>query len=241
MESECVRVICSEHALVAAHPSEHSIWWRQCSAGYSSPSSTPTSPDLGPSQYLFGDNSALNKLLKCCGENDVVDNGDATLRASLSRTFDVVNQCLEFAVTLVVEVLLYIHRNRRLIRDGEPRTSTSTFTQLLSSEVTLVHRRAVSGSWCTARVVGRYCYPAVGYRGCRNQGRLCGESKAVMGSFVKVCTRPECSLTCFVCCRELYLSITKKKEEKFLVFPLPSRSFLVFPILFHHRKACNEP
>ena len=30
----------------------------------------------------------------------------------------------------VVEVLLYVHRNRRFIRDGrEPRTSTSTFTQ----------------------------------------------------------------------------------------------------------------
>ena len=28
-----------------------------------------------------------------------------------------------------VEVLLYVHRNRRFIRDGELRTSTSTFTQ----------------------------------------------------------------------------------------------------------------
>ena len=27
-----------------------------------------------------------------------------------------------------VEVLLYVHRNRRFIRDGEPRTSTSTFS-----------------------------------------------------------------------------------------------------------------
>ena len=35
---------------------------------------------------------------------------------------------------LLVEVLLYVHRNRRLIRDGEPRTATSTFTQLLSSD-----------------------------------------------------------------------------------------------------------
>ena len=34
----------------------------------------------------------------------------------------------------LVEVLLYVHRNRRLIRDGEPRRATSTFTQLLSSE-----------------------------------------------------------------------------------------------------------
>ena len=31
------------------------------------------------------------------------------------------------------EVLLYVHKNRRLIRDGEPRTATSTFTQFLSS------------------------------------------------------------------------------------------------------------
>ena len=33
-----------------------------------------------------------------------------------------------------VEVLFYVHRNRRFIKDGEPRTATSTFTQLLSSE-----------------------------------------------------------------------------------------------------------
>ena len=37
----------------------------------------------------------------------------------------------------MVEVLLYVHRNRRLIvRDREPGTATSTFTQLLSSVVT---------------------------------------------------------------------------------------------------------
>ena len=35
---------------------------------------------------------------------------------------------------MLTEVLHYVHRNRRLIRDGEPRTATSTFTQLLSSE-----------------------------------------------------------------------------------------------------------
>ena len=33
----------------------------------------------------------------------------------------------------LVEVLLYVHRNRRLIRDEEPRMATSTFTQLPSS------------------------------------------------------------------------------------------------------------
>ena len=31
-------------------------------------------------------------------------------------------------------MLLYVHRNRSFIRNGEPRASTSTFTQLLNSE-----------------------------------------------------------------------------------------------------------
>ena len=41
------------------------------------------------------------------------------------------------------EVLLYVHRNRRVIRDGEPRTATSSFTQLLNSVLQMllyVHR-----------------------------------------------------------------------------------------------------
>ena len=38
--------------------------------------------------------------------------------------------------SVVVQVLrLYVSRNRRFIRDGEPRTSTSTFTQLPSSVI----------------------------------------------------------------------------------------------------------
>ena len=41
---------------------------------------------------------------------------------------------LFFVVVVVAEVLLYVRRNRRLIRDRETRTATSTFTQLLSSE-----------------------------------------------------------------------------------------------------------
>ena len=40
---------------------------------------------------------------------------------------------IAFRYLVRYSVLLYVHRNRRLIRDGEPRTSTSTFTQLLSS------------------------------------------------------------------------------------------------------------
>ena len=55
------------------------------------------------------------------------------LRASSSRG------CNSTLWRMLVEVLLYVHRNRRFIRDGirdgEPRTSTSTFTQLLSSDV----------------------------------------------------------------------------------------------------------
>ena len=35
-------------------------------------------------------------------------------------------------------VQCYIHRNRRLIRDGKPWTATSTFTQLLNYETTFV-------------------------------------------------------------------------------------------------------
>ena len=36
-------------------------------------------------------------------------------------------------VVVVVEVLLYVHRNRRRLISGEPGTVTSTFTQLLGS------------------------------------------------------------------------------------------------------------
>ena len=39
-----------------------------------------------------------------------------------------------FRFSVMVQVLLYVHRNRRIIRDRGPRTSASTFTQLLSSE-----------------------------------------------------------------------------------------------------------
>ena len=44
----------------------------------------------------------------------------------------------EPTVVVVVKVLLYIHINRRFIRDGKPRMSTLTFTQLLSSESQLL-------------------------------------------------------------------------------------------------------
>ena len=51
--------------------------------------------------------------------------------------------------TILVEVLLYVHRNRRIIRDGEPRTSSSTFTQPLSS----VHHHHLRRIYCPRRVV----------------------------------------------------------------------------------------
>ena len=35
-------------------------------------------------------------------------------------------------------MLLYVHRNRRLIRDGEPMVAISTFTQLLSSDLSFM-------------------------------------------------------------------------------------------------------
>ena len=41
-----------------------------------------------------------------------------------------------WAVPLSGRALLYVHRNRRLIRDGSPATATSTFTQLLALTVT---------------------------------------------------------------------------------------------------------
>ena len=43
----------------------------------------------------------------------------------------------------VDEVLLYVHRNRRFIRDGQPRTFTYTFTQLLSSVVRILTRHGI--------------------------------------------------------------------------------------------------
>ena len=39
----------------------------------------------------------------------------------------------ELSMSSLVECCFTVHRNCRLIRDGEPRTSASTFTQLLSS------------------------------------------------------------------------------------------------------------
>ena len=39
---------------------------------------------------------------------------------------------------LFLSVLLYVHRDLRTIRGEEPRTATSTFTQLLNSEASFV-------------------------------------------------------------------------------------------------------
>ena len=39
-------------------------------------------------------------------------------------------------------LLLYVHRNRKAHQDGQPRTATSTFTQLLNSEQPLKEQDA---------------------------------------------------------------------------------------------------
>ena len=38
------------------------------------------------------------------------------------------------SVDVKLKLLFHVPRNRRFIRDGEPRMSTSTFTQLLTSD-----------------------------------------------------------------------------------------------------------
>ena len=50
-------------------------------------------------------------------------------------------------------VLLYVHRNRKAYYDGKPRTATSTFTQLLNSEL-------------PALVVFAFCVFGRGWVGC---------------------------------------------------------------------------
>ena len=46
----------------------------------------------------------------------------------------------------LVEALLYVHGNRRLMRDGEPRAATSTFRQLPSSVILRSVSAALTGS-----------------------------------------------------------------------------------------------
>ena len=42
---------------------------------------------------------------------------------------------------LILLILLYIHRTVKTIRDGEPKTATSTFTQLLNSVASAANLR----------------------------------------------------------------------------------------------------
>ena len=58
----------------------------------------------------------------------------ASILVLMLITADTSNTLIRDEEEKLVEVLFYVHRNRSLIRDGEPRTATSTFTQLLSSE-----------------------------------------------------------------------------------------------------------
>ena len=53
--------------------------------------------------------------------------------------FHTAPELCECVILLVGWVLLYVHRNRRLIRDREPRTATSTFTQLKTSASVILH------------------------------------------------------------------------------------------------------
>ena len=75
--------------------------------------------------------------MKCCftstGNRRLIRDRDRE-PGTVTSTF---TQLLCSATGMVGSVLLYVHRNRRLIiRDREPRTVTSTFTQLLCSVVT---------------------------------------------------------------------------------------------------------
>ena len=58
----------------------------------------------------------------------------ASILVLMLITADTSNTLIRDEEEKLVEVLFYVHRNRSLIGDGEPRTATSTFTQLLSSE-----------------------------------------------------------------------------------------------------------
>ena len=63
--------------------------------------------------------------MRCCGVPDTSPQRGVTEVAEAEHTD--------------AEVLLYVHRNRRFLRDRSPgRTSTSTFTQLLTSTNTEV-------------------------------------------------------------------------------------------------------
>ena len=67
----------------------------------------------------------------------LIDNTIITIVVAVTITIVIITTTTTTTVShitdLVTEVLLYVYRNQKLIRDGEPGTATSTFTQLLSS------------------------------------------------------------------------------------------------------------
>ena len=81
--------------------------------------------------------SSSPSSMSLCVQRDRRTTGEPTTSTSAFTTF---TQFLSSVMkTMVGWMLLYVHRNRRLIRGGrEPRTATSTFTQLLNSKNDLV-------------------------------------------------------------------------------------------------------
>ena len=58
---------------------------------------------------------------------------NSSIKAAAGRFVDTISLRSSSGSMILLQMSLYVHRNRRLIRDGEPRTAISTFTQLLSS------------------------------------------------------------------------------------------------------------
>ena len=89
---------------------------------------------------------------------------NSSIKAAAGRFVDTISLRRSSSGSMILlQMSLYALRNPRLIRDGEPRTATSTFTQLLSS-------REYDGKcmpWCLMP-----CKPRASYPGENSQRRL---------------------------------------------------------------------
>ena len=65
-------------------------------------------------------------------DNNVVDD-DLELNV-LGCRVDILGTNYDQCLSMVQHMLLHVHRNHKAHSDGEPRTATSTFTQLLNSD-----------------------------------------------------------------------------------------------------------
>ena len=100
-------------------------------------------------QGLFASSKACRLLmLKCCFTFAVTVGLLGT--GSPGRPFDF-HTAPELCRYASSSMLLYIHRERRTSRDGDARTSTSNFTQLLSSEAC---RLSSGAQMCEGTVAG---------------------------------------------------------------------------------------